>query len=305
MDNISKRIVSAALSLAMVAGDTAVAGGFAGSIGVIPAVTASADSDSDEGGFLDPVAPSGSSSSNVVFDTDAGVSDVTEAKKGTDPYETYGDRWKALFTVPEVFINAGLYDSSERGYLADVNDNNKKTISDVPKSTKAMDAVAVNIGHGKKDAVAQLYINNQNKLDLDLSDAEGHAVAEGKVSKTETRLHTESYYDITNWYHYIWKEKKYTYDYIGRTGVRVDEKGDPEFFQSDKIKAVNAGQYLAVTAGDFRGEGKDTIICYNGVYKSPAMRLSWIWSPPMWTETAEMSLSSPQVSVLPHPIPTA
>ena len=91
------------------------------------------------------------------------------------------------------------------------------------------------------------------------------------MSKTETRLHTESYYDITNWYHYIWKEKKYTYDYIGRTGVRVDEKGDPEYFQSDKIKAVNAGQYLAVTAGDFRGEGKDTIICYNGVYKSPAI----------------------------------
>ena len=247
MKSFSKRLIAAALCALIPAADVI------GTAGILPdflktdtfITTASAAEQDPESIFDD------SAHSTTIVTNNASV-------RAGDPYGTGDGTWKNVITVPEVF---GVYTGTNWGAsLHDVNDNSKKKYQattpvcwDSPAAVTGMD-----IGNGKDDTVASAsYADGEfNICILDPTTGTG---------KTDN---------------------DFTYTRIYNTASGISETSTTHLLETqlsgalvsgsfNYLKDVNSnvnGMFLSIAAGDFNGNGKDSIITYVPSWDSPSIQ---------------------------------
>ena len=285
MKSLTKRIISSLLCAAI----TAVSFGVCG-------VAAVSDDDIAAGsgvrGVASPVSAAPKAAGNNLFEDRSAITLGSDsdsiAIKQADPYGTAGSdgngsKWATLAVVPEVYTMYG-----RTGTLIDYKGSNvvvsggSGTLSsgESPQiSTNELNmygymqtSAGMNLGNGKNDTVARLRSDSSGALYLEVCDP----VNGGWKTDRDFRV---------TWNGYIFGGsvsgecvKQSLTDVTPQSGapyamLYFDGKFKIASCDSLKDRDQNVrGQYLSVAAGDFDGDGTDTIIAYIPDFSSPQIK---------------------------------
>lgn len=273
MKNLTKRIISSMLCAAVTAVNLGVGA-------VIPEMSA-ANLTVNAASATDGTIFDDRSQSKLGNDTDS------LAIKQADPYGTTdsngnGTKWKALSVVPEVF---GVYNCW--CYLKDYT-NGKVGKGGTPTTasnyTKLLAMAGINIGSGKDDTVACIgYSTESPGVYISLCDAaNGGFKTDGsfnlswknapiigdrygtRTSGSCTQESIKSSFSDSSYHQFISPKVSETYGLLKVSSLT--------YLADDDIQQNSSGQYLSVAAGDFDGDGTDSIIAFIPDYDTPSIK---------------------------------
>ena len=183
---------------------------------------------------------------NNLFSDNTYRNSVVTGSVTSDPYNSLigegSSKWSEVYTSPEIFGgNASGSFIQDFGETFDETETSQKFLN----PDKACVMTGVNIGD-KKNVVAAMrdfVFDGKHTICLSL-----HNPTNGGIySRQNLNLADE-------WKYYLL------------------EDADVGYLGSSNVNHVNAGQYLAIAAGDFNGNGRDTIIAYTGDYTNPTVK---------------------------------
>ena len=274
MKNLTKRIISSMMCAAVAAVNF-------GAGAVIPEMSAANLTVNAADSTID----------GTIFDdrsqSKLGNDEKSLAIKRADPYGTTdsngnGTKWKALSVVPEVF---GVYNCW--CYLKDYTNGKVGkggTTTTASNYTKLLAMTGINIGSGKDDTVACLaYSDKDNGVYISLCDAvNGGFKTDGNfnlswknapvlgdrygssTSGSCTQESIKSSFHDSDYHQYLNNKVSNTYGLLKVSSLA--------YLADDDIQQNSSGQYLAVAAGDFDGDGTDSIIAFIPDYDTPCIK---------------------------------